>query len=662
MKSRVILILTLIFQFIFILSCSKQEHSYWNLSSNDALVEKLSLDDNFQVSNSTLYSLNLASLTNLLEDTKELLLFEDSSQGVNIILPLPDSSYQMFEVWEVSIMQEGLKEKFPNTKTYFGKGVDDPSLTTRFEWTSEGLSGAISSLESTSYFNQYEDNREDIYVSYLKDLKGSEASFREENLKPPSVEPERIPLDDIPQFEGKVKKKILRIAIAGTPDYTSYFGSKERAFNNVIRAVQRVNLIFERDLGVSFKLVNRSDELLFDNREFYSSTNLDKLLNENQAILDSIIQSPNYDVGHLFSIRGGGMAEIASAGISSIKAMGVTGIYPPESEKFYVDYFAHELGHQLGANHTFYGQCSDCKDCRKHGVKNRAYEPGCGTTIMGYAGVCKNLISCKEDNVQNRSDDYFHAINIYEITSHLERTFSSNKNRFVSSPNNYPVLKIPNNLFHIPHSTPFALEAIGQDEDSLDNLTYTWEQVDLRNVLVRSISPSKSGTRYIPNINALLNNHKPPWENLIEKRNGELNFLATIRDNNPIIGGINFDKVKLKVYEHIGPFKVISPSKKDNQFNANDRVLIKWEAARTNLHPVNCEIIEVFLSLDNGESFQLLGEELNERENTFVTLPNTASPNAVIMVKAKNNIFFDVSDTFEISQPNNLEQIFKLFD
>jgi subtilisin-like proprotein convertase family protein len=77
---------------------------------------------------------------------------------------------------------------------------------------------------------------------------------------------------------------------------------------------------------------------------------------------------------------------------------------------------------------------------------------------------------------------------------------------------------------------------------------------------------------------------------------------------------------------------------------------IRWDVSKTDEAPINVSLVEILLSTNGGVSFDTsLGETANDGLATISFPSGIQSSSARIMIRAKDNIFYDVSDTnFEL--------------
>ncbi|WP_322970824.1 zinc-dependent metalloprotease [Faecalibacter sp. LW9] len=605
-----------------------------------------------------------------------------SNRGVNTtqLVNIPNGEGKMikYEVQESSVMTPGLQERYNTIKSYAGKSLDGKS-TIRFSISPyHGLSAMIHQEDQISYIDAYTQDL-NTYITYNRKSVDNTHDFICEtddihqehliNQVPTEVENNRIVID------GKMRK--YRLALASTIEYSRYHinraglsnGTEEEKKAAVLSAMNvamtRVNGIYEKEFGVTMEMVENNDEVIFITTDEYTNYSGAAMLGENQVVLDRVIGSANYDIGHVFSTGGGGVAYLRSP-CGSSKAGGVTGLGAPINDVFYIDFVAHEMGHQFGATHTFNNSCSGNRSSAT------AVEPGSGSTIMAYAGICA-------PNVQNNSDPYFSVVsvnNIYSfITSQAGRCSVDTENG-----NNEPEIILDKLSYHIPHSTAFKLEATAVDPDG-DVITYNWEQTDNQTATqppvstntggptFRSLTPKSDGVRYFPNFQNILANkltattNPSPfnWEVLpaVARR---LNFALLVRDNNPIGGQTARKNVVVNVKE-VGPFQLTSQETAET-WTAGEEKTITWDVAGTDANGINTDNVKISLSLDGGQTWEYNLVESTPNNGTYeFTVPygigNTT--NARLMIQPIDNIYLAVNKVnFTIDSPLAVGDLDKL--
>jgi len=570
-----------------------------------------------------------------------------------ISIPMPDGSSASFRVWESTAMAPELAALYPELKTFTGQGVDDPTATIKLDWTIFGFHAMILSPVSGSIFiDPFDQQSLTNYISYYKkDLK-KKGIYTE--LPPVNILENAKPSNILAGVCVGTQLRSYRLAIACTHQYALAVTNKPNptiteVINKIIVTVNRVNGVYEKELSIRFLLVANNSSIVFVTAAtdlFTDNNDAFKLIAESQQVIDSKIGNANYDIGHTFSTGGGGLANLGVVCRTGLKASGITGSPSPFGDAYDIDYVAHEIGHQFGANHPFNSNLGACGD--GNGVLGANAEPGSGSSIMAYAGICD------ADNLQANSDAQFHGVSFNEISVYSNNS-SGNTCAVRTNTGNTPPVVNAGAAYIIPISTTFVLTGSATDVNG-DALTYSWEQMDVNGnfgawnspvgnaPLFRSFNPTTSPIRYFPKLSTQINNTTVIGE-LLPTYARTMNFRLTARDNRAGGGGVCNAQTTVTTSLAAGPFIVTIPNDIDIVWTAGDFKTITWNVANTNTAPINCTTVAIQLSTDGGNTFPItiVAGTPNDGSEEII-IPNNISTTARIRVMAVGNIFYDFSN------------------
>jgi hypothetical protein len=588
---------------------------------------------------------------------------EAENAPVVFTAPMPDGSYQRFEIVENQIMEPGLAAQFPTFKTYQGVGIDDPSAIIRLSWTELGFAGQIQSPKGWAYIDPYSKGNTSVYsVSWKRDHIRMGQNFRCETPGL-DIDVSKLPAGsktignaDANSEPGAgnggygpralVSLRTFRLACAATGEYTANFGGTQAGGQAaIVTMMNRINGVYEAEVAVRMTLVANNSSIVYTNAATdpfsTGAAGTGTMLTQNQNTIDSVIGSANYDIGHNVSTGDGGVAGLGVICLAGNKARGSTGFTPPNNDPFWIDYVAHEMGHQFGGNHTFNGTGGSCTGGNRNGPT--AYEPGSGSTIQAYAGICGAT-----DDLQSNSDAYFSFISQFEINSTVVSRGCAASS---VTTNNAPTITVTNHsTLTIPVSTPFELTAVGNDIDG-HALTYCWEQRDLgaaqaanpgtdngTSPIFRSFTGTTSPTRIFPKLSVALGGAAAIGERY-PTTTRTLKFRATVRDNRAGGGGYAFGDTQFNTTTTAGPFTVTSQTTPTTWTGLSTQT-VTWNVANTTASPVSCANVKILFSIDNGVTYPytILSSTPNDGSQT-ITVPNVATNTGRIKIAAVGNIF-----------------------
>jgi len=632
-----------------------------------------------------LFQLNIEPLR------QELFTITDNQARRSTVISLPnaDGSLEQFEVYEASNFEPALQAQFPQIRAFSGRGITDISATLKLSISPQGIQTMVFRANGPNEYIEPYSQDHTIYAVFKSQRKKGGAPWLCSTSDQQLAADLNARVNLIESDAGQLKT--MRLAQSCNGEYSNWFGATSSAQVALVLAafnatLTRTNGCYEKDLALHLNLVPETVNVIYYDPATDPYTTLGSWNTQLQIALNTSLTGPGtpitannaaYDIGHMFGASGGGgnagcigcvCVDGVASGTGSTKGRGITspadGI--PQGDNFDIDYVAHEVGHQLGANHTF------SMSNEGTGVNK---EVGSGITIMGYAGITGQ-------DVAPHSIDIFHEASIQQIQVNL-----ATKTCPITTPltgiNATPVVA-PVSSYTIPISTPFALTGSATDADPGDVLTYCWEQNDDgagqtgNNSVARENKPTgpnwltwpatTSPTRLMPRLSTILTgaNLTGPLPGGDAIANTEalsnvgrtLNFRLTVRDNRPYngtaVGQTAFTDMTVTVNAATGPFLITSQNTAVS-YPGGSTQTVTWSVNGTTGAPINCANVKISFSTDGGVTFPTVLAASTPNDGTEdITIPVGLTTTGRIKVEAIGNIFFDINNaSITVAAPLN---------
>jgi len=641
-----------------------------------------------------LFSTNLfAQIPNLgveinlnLNTIKNTINAERASDSFVLNLPMPDGSFQRFNVRNSNIMAN----QPADIQTIAGTSADFLAKV-RIAITSNGLSG-IMHYGNAYYIIEVVDKKEGIYTIYnLNDSGLGNCGTNDADNKPLVNSQGKVLSTGLFPVGDQLRK--YRFAGAATGEMVDSLGSTTSAKNKIVEIMNATNLIYELEAAVSFEVITKTTDLtlMFSdgntdpfsvNTSFGSANDAQNGFNAmaNGAgghAYSGILPYADYDMGHTFHVFSSGGGARGTGGGSPCRdgyeSKGWTEFGQNTSLGTIVGLFAHEVGHQFSMLHTYNatgGSSFNTTFCTDGWSNTASVEPGSGTTIMGYGGNCSNDSNGSLSSyvlTSPNNETYFNAKSLDQMFTKMAGV--SNCFDSTSTGNSAPVVSV-GAAATIPKGTPFTLTGSATDANTAVNLlSYNWSQIDVAAIndqgalgsingiggyaavnsttapLFRSRIGSSS-SRTFPALNFILNNANNPSDNEGEdlpQVARTMNFRLTVRDNATGGGGVDSDLRVITVADS-GPFQVTVGNGPTLWFQGESKT-ITWDVNGTNAAPVSCTNVNILISTDGGTTFTSLVANTTNDGTEAITVPSTPSANVRIKLEAVGNIFFDINNS-----------------
>jgi len=570
-------------------------------------------------------------------------------------LPMPDGTFEEFIVWQAPVMEEKLAARYPSIKSYKAFQKNNKKVTARFSTGPNGFHGSIRTDEGMVYVDPYSVGELNHYMVYYT------ADHRDERLNQKNLcGTDESLLSHTSNSDkwgtrstgGKMELRKYRLALACTGEWGAIRGTKEKALADMVIFIERALIVFEGEIALTVELIAKNDDLIFLDgfTDPYTNSNMGQsLVGQNTTVLNVRIGSGSYDIGHVFSICSDVGGVVGGEICTSSKGAGVTCYNSLSVSNREVSTFTHEVAHQMTALHTF-NSCELPPAFANQLHLGTAFEPGSGSTILSYANACGS------ENLGVPRDPYYHVASLEQILNFTNSPGSAGYDcaQKIDINNNIPVINLGySNGFSIPKGTPFFLEASAEDQDG-DNMTYNWEQYDNKTSplgfpmgnapIFRSLKPAPNPARYFPNVSRILNRQFTEKTEILPTYGRDLTFRFVVRDNNPQGNAAVWEEMKFKVADNAGPFTLTYPVQ-STKMVVGKAVNVTWDVANTNIAPVNCKFVDIYIMYNNdlnfgSENMLIIAKSVPNDGEENIIVPNRPGLNVRVVVKATDNIFF----------------------
>ena len=302
-------------------------------------------------------------------------------------VPDPTGALTPFTVSEDSVMEPALQAANPEIRTYAGHGADGSSI--RLDVTPLGFHAFVRRADGRAWYVDPAEDRagETRVLSYFGSaMPRPSVPFVERDLKRATDAALAAGSEDFSTPGGIVSTRTYRLAFLTDPTYAAYFGNTDLLVMAAKTSlINRVNEVYNDDLGIKFVMIAGTDTKLNLNAAEATGTNgpcgasacfdaadlascSGSTLDRNEFVLGQLVGADSFDIGHIgLGVNGGGIAGLGVVG-SATKADGCTGLPKPEGDFYAIDYVAHEIGHQMGGNHTFNGTQLNCSPGNRNAI------------------------------------------------------------------------------------------------------------------------------------------------------------------------------------------------------------------------------------------------------------------------------------------------------